>query len=94
MAAPTKVEVVRKYVELLRNESAPTSLPPLHKVFDKTIDVGNWNEIRLWVHVFVSNYNTTPLTSAAQLNVQFLHLFGAQLGGGPIYRQQCCYSLR
>jgi hypothetical protein len=82
MAAPTKVEVVRKYVELLRNDNAPTFSPPLNEVFDKTIDVGDWKEIRLWVHVFVSNYATTPVTAAAQLNVQFLHVFGVQLGGG------------
>ncbi len=82
MAAPTKVEVVRKYVELLRNDNAPTFSPPLHEVFDQTIDVGDWNEIRLWVHVFVSNYATTPVTAAAKLNVQFFHVFGMQLGGG------------
>jgi hypothetical protein len=82
MAAPTKVEVVRKYVELLRNDNASTFSPPLHEVFDETIDVGDWNEIRLWVHVFISNYATTPLTAAAKLNVQFLHIFGIQLGGG------------
>ncbi|HME50364.1 hypothetical protein [Mycobacterium sp.] len=82
MAAPTKVEVVRKYVELLRNDNAPTFTPPLYEVFDETIDVGDWNEIRLWVHVFVSNYAATPVTAAAKLNVQFFHLFGMQLGGG------------
>jgi hypothetical protein len=82
MAAHTKVEVVRKYVELLRNDSAPTFSPPLYEVFDKTIDTADWNEIRLWVHVFVTNYATTPVTAAAKLKGEFFHVFGIVLGGG------------
>lgn len=83
---PTNVEVVRKYVELIRNDSAPTFSPPLYEVFDQTIDTANWNEIRLWVHVFITNYATTPLTAAAKLRVEFLHVFGITLGGGGQYQ--------
>ncbi len=83
---PTNVEVVRKYVELIRNDSAPTFSPPLYEVFDQTIDTANWDEIRLWVHVFITNYATTPLTAAAKLRVEFLHVFGITLGGGGQYQ--------
>jgi hypothetical protein len=31
------------------------------------------------VHVFVSNYATTPVTASAKLNIKFFHLFG--IGG-------------
>jgi hypothetical protein len=64
-------------------ESIPEPFGPGYSVaFDKTIDTGNWKEIRLWVHVFINNYAQTPLTAGASLIVRFLHVFGGQLGGG------------
>ena len=85
MATPTKVEVIRKYVELLRNDDVTAFPPPLYEMFDKTINTKDWSEIRLWVHVFVSNYATTPVTASAKLNVSFFHIFGITLGGGGSY---------
>ncbi len=43
--------------------------------FDEVIDTRGFSEIRLWVHVFVDNYSTGPVTSQAELNVRFLHQF-------------------
>ena len=37
-------------------------------------------------HVFITNYATTPLTAAAKLRVEFLHVFGITLGGGGQYQ--------
>ena len=71
-----------KYVELYRNDNVPSFPAPLRAVFDKTIETLGYSEIRVWVHVFVENYAKTPVTSAAKLNVRFMHLFGGQLGSG------------
>jgi hypothetical protein len=77
---------VPKYVELVRNDNIPNFPTPIspgfHEVFDNIIDTTGWREIRVWVHVFIENYASTPVTSAARLNVRFLHPFGRQLGGG------------
>jgi hypothetical protein len=71
-----------KYVELIRNDNLANLLPPLHQVFDNTIDTGGYKDIRVWVHVFVKNYAHAPVTAAAKLSVELLHVFGGQLGGG------------
>jgi len=31
--------------------------------------------VRVWVHVFVENYETTPVTSATKLELRFMHNF-------------------
>ena len=71
-----------KYVELVRQDNCPSFPAPLHAVVDKIIDTAGFNEIRVWVHVFVERYAQTPVTAAAKLNVRFMHVFGGQLGGG------------
>ncbi len=43
--------------------------------FDEVIETKGYSEIRLWVHIFVDNYATGPVTSQAELNVRFLHQF-------------------
>ncbi len=68
-----------KYVEPIKDETMtvlPTPFGPGYDVlFDKNIAVDGWKEIRVWVHVFVDNYATTPATSAAQLELRFMHGF-------------------
>lgn len=71
-----------RYVELVRQDNCPGFPDPLHAVVDKIIDTAGFNEIRVWVHVFVERYAHTPVTAAAKLNVRFMHVFGGQLGGG------------
>lgn len=69
-----------KYVELFKDKSllGPTAPfgPGYDVLFDSKINVDGWKEIRVWVHVFIKNYATTPLTSAANLQLRFLHNFG------------------
>jgi hypothetical protein len=68
-----------KYVELIRNQviAAPSTPfgPGYDVLFDATIPVRGWKEVRAWVHVFVENYETTPITSATQLELRFMHNF-------------------
>jgi hypothetical protein len=44
-------------------------------LFDSNLKVNGWKEIRVWVHVFVDNYAATPVTSAAKLELRFMHNF-------------------
>jgi hypothetical protein len=71
-----------KYVELIRQDNLASFPPPLNAVFDNIIYTADWKEIRVWVHVFVEHFATTPVTAATKLHVRFLHVFGQQLGGG------------
>ncbi len=68
-----------KYVELINNQTiaAPNNPigPGYEVLFDSNIKVDGWKEIRVWVHVFVDNYQTTPVTSAAKLELRFMHNF-------------------
>lgn len=69
-----------KYVELIANQplAAPSEPfgPGYQVLFDQTIPVKGWKEICVWVHVFVDNYETTPInTSDAELNLRFMHKF-------------------
>lgn len=73
-----KTDPPTKYVQLLNVELAEFATPfgPGYEVaFDETITTAGYNEIRLWVHVFEDNYETTPITSTAQLEVRFMHQF-------------------
>ncbi len=76
----TKVDFsLTKFVEPIKNEAiaAPaTPFGPGYEVlFDSTIAVDGWKEIRVWAHVFVDNYAATPVTSSAQLELRFMHAF-------------------
>jgi hypothetical protein len=69
-----------KYVELIANQLLNQPLTPIGpgypELFDETIDVAGWKEIRVWVHVFVDNYQTTPIaTTSARLELRFMHNF-------------------
>ncbi len=68
-----------KYVELIADRAVPTPLTPFGPgydvLFDEKIDVLGWAEIRVWVHVFVDNYETTPVTSVTTLELRFMHDF-------------------
>ncbi len=70
-----------KYVELYKDKSllGPTTPfgPGYDVLFDSKVKVDGWKEIRLWVHVFVDNYAASPLTSAANLQLRFMHDFGS-----------------
>ena len=76
---PSHAPVLTKYVELIKNKvlAAPeTPLGPGYdELFEKKIPVSGWKEMRVWVHVFVDNYQTTPVTSATKLEIRFLHDF-------------------
>jgi hypothetical protein len=76
----TKVDFsLTKYVEPIKNQAIAVLATPFgpgyEVLFDSTIPVDGWKEIRVWVHVFVDNYAATPVTSAAQLEVRFMHVF-------------------
>jgi hypothetical protein len=69
-----------KFVELITNQLIDQFQTPLGpgylEVFNEVVDVTGWKEIRVWVHVFVENYNTTPIdTSTARLELRFMHNF-------------------
>ncbi len=70
-----------EYVELFKDKAllGPTNPfgPGYDVLFDKKIKVDGWKEIRVWVHVFIENYAATPLTGAANLELRFMHDFGA-----------------
>jgi hypothetical protein len=44
-------------------------------LFDQTVTTAGYSEIRVWVHVFVDNYKTTPVTSSTKLKVRLMHQF-------------------
>lgn len=68
-----------KYVELVKNQTIATPNYPVgpgyEVLLDSNIKVDGWKEIRVWVHVFVENYAATPITSAAKLELRFMHNF-------------------
>ncbi len=78
-----------KYGVLVARQDVPEFEEPFgpgyQVAFDEVIDTKGYSEIRLWVHVFVDNYATGPVTSQAQLNVRFLHQFP---GGSFDYERQ------
>ncbi|MGM0384661.1 MAG: hypothetical protein ACQERF_01575 [Actinomycetota bacterium] len=83
-----KTDPPTKYVQLLNVELEEFATPfgPGYEVaFDETIITAGYNEIRLWVHVFEDNYETTPITPAAQLEVRFMHQF---VGGSFDYEKR------
>jgi hypothetical protein len=82
MASPqlTKVDFeLTKYVEAIKNETVEVLATPFgpgyEVLFDSTITVTGWKEIRVWAHVFIDNFATTPVTSTARLEVRFMHVF-------------------
>ena len=68
-----------KYVEAIKNQALavlPTPFGAGYEVlFDSSVPVDGWKEIRVWVHVFVDNYEATPVTAAAHLELRFMHGF-------------------
>jgi hypothetical protein len=76
----TKVDFsLTKYVESIKNDAIAVLATPFGPgygvLFDSTIPVDGWKEIRVWVHVFVDNFAATPVTAAAQLELRFMHMF-------------------
>jgi hypothetical protein len=67
------------YVELIANQPLPAPTEPYGPgypvLFDVSFPVKGWKEIRVWVHVFVDNYETTPITSSTRLELRFMHSF-------------------
>lgn len=85
---PPKTDLPTRYVELVDESPSAFGTPfgPGYQVaFDETIDTAGYNEIRLWVHVFVDNYAATPITSGAKLAVRFMHVFS---GGSFDYEER------
>lgn len=68
------------YVELFKDKFITGATQPVGPgydvLFDERVKVDGWTEIRVWVHVFIEKYSTTPLTSAAKLQLRFMHDFG------------------
>ncbi len=68
-----------KYFEPIKNQPITTPATPFGPgydvLFDLPILVEGWKEIRVWTHVFVDNYATTPVTASAQLQLRFMHNF-------------------
>ncbi len=76
----TKVDFsLTKYVEPIKNQAVTALATPFgpgyEVLFDLSIPVEGWKEMRVWVHVFADNYAATPVTSAAQLELRFMHNF-------------------
>ena len=76
---PSPAPVSTKYVELIKDKvlagpEAPFG-PGYDVLFDEKIPVAGWKKIRVWVHVFVDNYETTPVTASTKLDVRFMHDF-------------------
>nr|WP_300147012.1 hypothetical protein [Propionicimonas sp.] len=84
---PPTTDSATRYVELI-NETLtafPTPFGPTYDVaFDETFPTAGFKEIRLWVHIFADNYETTPITAGAQLEVRFMHVF---TGGSFSYEE-------
>jgi hypothetical protein len=74
-----KQGLVGKYVELLAQYNVATFSEPIGpgypEVFDQVIDVEGYSEIRVWVHVFIRDYQTQPIGPDTQLKVRFMHQF-------------------
>ncbi len=49
--------------------------PGYQVVFDTTIPVKGYSEIRVWVHVMIRDYQTQAAGPDTQLKVRFLHPF-------------------
>lgn len=66
-----KVLVARRDVDQF-----DTPVGPGYEVaFDEVIDIRGYSEVRVWVHVFVNDYQAHPVTSTAELEVRFMHQF-------------------
>jgi hypothetical protein len=78
-AQPPLTPVLTRYVELFKDKplAGPTDPfgPGYDVLFDATLKVEGWKEIRVWTHVFIDNYASTPLTNAAHLELRFMHDF-------------------
>jgi hypothetical protein len=68
-----------KYVELIANQPLAAASEPYGPgypvLFDVNFPVKGWKKIRVWVHVFVDNYETMPIPSSARLELRFMHQF-------------------
>lgn len=83
-----------KFVELISNKLVTHPSEPFGPgypvLFDEIVDVTGWKEIRAWVHVFVENYQTTPITTtAARLELRFMHQFS---GGSFDYEKSTFHT--
>ena len=76
---PSTPTILARYVELIKDQPLAAPLTPFGPgydvLFDKKIPVTGAKEIRVWVHVFVDNYATTPVTAATKLELRFMHDF-------------------
>lgn len=67
-----------RYVHLVSRKNVATldeTVPGYPVIFDKKIQTTGYSEIRVWVHVFVNDYATHPVTSNTKLLVRFMHEF-------------------
>jgi hypothetical protein len=76
---PSPTPVLTKYVERIKNKALAGPISPFGPgydvLFDEKIPVTGGKEIRVWVHVFVDNYETTPVTASTKLDLRFMHDF-------------------
>lgn len=77
-----------RYVVLVEQQHVPAFEEPFgpgyQVVFDEKIETKGFAEIRVWVHVFVEDYETNPVTPSSRLTVRFMHQFP---GGSFDYEQ-------
>jgi hypothetical protein len=68
-----------RYVEQLALTNLLTVPEPIGPgygiLFDETLDSGGYDELRVWVHLFVRNYASSPVTPNTRLILRFLHGF-------------------
>ncbi len=69
-----RAETGNKYVELIHKQvqafESPYGIP---QIFETTIDVEGYSEIRIFIHVFAENYTYTPITSKTSIKATLYH---------------------
>ena len=81
-----------KYVELINKKvntlDAPYGIP---LIFEETIDTANYSEIRMFIHVFIENYNQTPLTINSVIAATLCH--NVSSGSWPYSNKEIKFSV-
>ena len=63
-----------KYVELINKKvNALDATSGVPRVFEETIDATGYSEIRMFIHIFVDNYKTDPVTANSTIEANLFH---------------------
>ena len=68
-----------RYIEQLALKNLPAIPEPIGPgygiLFDETFNSGGFDELRVWVHLFVSDHARNPVTPNTRLILRFMHCF-------------------